>query len=146
MLKALILTSFLTLISAGAAASLGDNVASVQNDRVHMHAMLRVSHFSNFDVHEMQASNGTVREYVSPAGTVFAVAWQGSAVPDMKQMLGSYFDQFQQAAKAQRLRRGPLVIQEPGLVVKMGGHMRSFSGRAYVPQFMPEGVREQDVK
>jgi hypothetical protein len=111
-----------------------------------MHAMLRVSHFSNFDVHEMQASNGTVREYVSPAGTVFAVAWQGSAVPDMKQMLGSYFDQFQQAAKAQRLRRGPLVIQEPGLVVKMGGHMRSFSGRAYVPQFMPEGVREQDVK
>src|ERR1700722_19006066 len=34
-----------------------------------------------------------VDEYVSPAGTVFAVAWHGPFVPDMQQILGSYFGQ-----------------------------------------------------
>ena len=146
MLRVLSIAFLLPLISSAAAASLGDNVATVQNDSAHLHASVRVSHFSNYDVHEMQSDTGTVREFVSPAGTVFAIAWQAAAVPDMKQVLGSYFDQFQQAARAQRVRRGPLVIQEPGLVVKMGGHMRSFSGQVYVPQLMPSGVREQDVK
>jgi hypothetical protein len=146
MARAWIIALFLPLLSIAATASLGDNVATVQNDSVHMHASVRVLHLSNYEVHEVQGKSGTVREYVSPDGTVFAVAWQGAAVPDMKQVLGSYFDQFQQAARAWRVRRGPLVVQEPGLVVKMGGHMRAFSGQAYVPQFMPQGVREQDVK
>jgi hypothetical protein len=112
-----------------------------------MKATLRVSQNSGYLVHEMQSQAGTVvREYVSPAGRVFAVSWQGPFLPDLRQVLGQYFDQFAQAAQARRTRGGPLIINEPGLIVESGGHMRSFFGRAYVPQMMPQGVHAEAIR
>jgi hypothetical protein len=32
------------------------------------------------------------------------------------------------------------------LVVQMAGHMRLFSGRAYVPQMLPAGVHAEDIR
>ena len=93
----------------------------------------------------MVAAGGVVlREYVAPNGMVFAVSWQGPAVPDMKQALGIYFERFLDAQR--RIPRGALILREPGLVLEMSGHMRSFSGRAYVPEMMPKGVRAADVQ
>ncbi|MBV8205211.1 MAG: DUF2844 domain-containing protein [Acidobacteria bacterium] len=135
------------MLCSAAAASLGDNVASVESDSRRMHAAVHVTHYAGYDVHELQYGAGAVvREYASPAGIVFGVAWQGPAMPDMKQVLGPYFAQFQQAAQARHARRGPLSVEEPGLVVRVSGHMRSFSGQAYVPQFMPHGIRGPDVR
>jgi hypothetical protein len=91
----------------------------------------------------------TVREFVSSAGKVFAVAWQGPIHPDLQQLLGTYYEQYTQAVQAQRATRkgrGPLLIQEPGLVVQVSGHMRAFVGRAYVPQMMPAGVKVEDIR
>ncbi|MGA9447392.1 MAG: DUF2844 domain-containing protein, partial [Candidatus Sulfotelmatobacter sp.] len=88
-------------------------------------------------------------EYVSSAGKVFAVAWQGPWPPDMRQLLGSYFEQYRQAAKAQssvRIGRRPLMIQQPGLVVQIGGHPRSFSGRAYIPDQLPSSVSAEAIQ
>jgi hypothetical protein len=94
-----------------------------------------------YSIHEIQAATGTkVREFVSPSGRVFAVAWQGPSTPDLRQLLGQYFDQYAQAIQSKRAGRAPVSIQQPGLVVEAGGRMRSFSGRAYLPQMMPEGV------
>ena len=45
-------------------------------------------------------SGTTVREYVSSNGTVFAVAWQGPWLPDLRQMLGPYFDDYQRALQS----------------------------------------------
>jgi hypothetical protein len=97
-----------------------------------------------------------VREYVSTGGKVFGVAWQGPWVPDMRQLLGSYFDQFARANQAQaqanqaqkgaRIRRGPVLIDEPGLVVQIGGHPRAFAGRAYVPDMLPSGVGAENIQ
>jgi hypothetical protein len=42
--------------------------------------------------------------------------------------------------------RRPLVIEQPGLVVQIGGHPRAFAGRAYVPEMLPTGVRTEDVQ
>ena len=84
-----------------------------------------------------------MKEYVSPAGKVFAITWRGQVIPDMQQLLGTYFDQFAQAAQAQReshVGRRPLNIQQPGLVVQSGGHMRGYFGRAYAPDMVPQGV------
>ncbi|MGA8188953.1 MAG: DUF2844 domain-containing protein, partial [Candidatus Sulfotelmatobacter sp.] len=64
-------------------------------------------------------------------------------------LLGSYFEQYRQAAKAQsrvRIGRRPLMIQQPGLVVQIGGHPRSFAGRAYVPEMLPSGVRVEEIQ
>ena len=131
--------------SIGASASLGDSSASIAADHAQLRGTLRVRHQAECDVHEMVAAGGVVlREYVAPNGMVFAVSWQGPAVPDMKQALGIYFERFLDAQR--RIPRGALILREPGLVLEMSGHMRSFSGRAYVPEMMPKGVRAADVQ
>jgi Protein of unknown function (DUF2844) len=63
--------------------------------------------------------------------------------------MGAYFDQFSQAEEAQRVQRrghGPVLIQQAGLVVQISGHMRSFVGRAYLPQMLPAGVHSEDIQ
>jgi hypothetical protein len=130
--------------------ALGGDIASVQTDQVHMHGSMRMSTATGYTVQEIQGSNGiVVREYVSQAGKVFGVAWQGPWPPDLRQLLGSYFGQYEQAVKAQRaehIGRRPLLINEPGLVVGMGGHPRSFFGHAYVPEMLPAGVHAEDIQ
>ncbi len=131
-------------------ASLGSDVTSVQADQAKMQGSLRTTSNDSYTLHEIQAPTGVaVKEYVSTSGKVFAVTWQGPVHPDLRQLLGTYFDQFVQAEKAQRAQRrgrGPVQIQLPGLVVLVGGHMRAFLGKAYVPQMLPAGVRGEDIR
>jgi uncharacterized protein DUF2844 len=97
-------------------------------------------------LHELQTPSGVaVREFVSPSGKVFAVAWHGPSRPDLKQLLGSHFEEYRQALQARSSRRGPVFIQLPNLVVQLGGHMRDFMGRAYLPDQLPAGVRAEDI-
>ena len=138
------------LMACPAFATLGGDVASVQADQIHMQGNRKTTSTASYTVHEIQGATGTVvREYVSSDGAVFAVTWQGPWLPDMHQLLGSYFDQYSQALKAQtggRMARHPLVIEEPGLTVEMGGHSRFFTGRAYLPDRLPANVRVEEVR
>jgi Protein of unknown function (DUF2844) len=131
-------------------ASLGGDVTSVQEDRAKMQGTLQTTSNDSYTVHEIEAATGiAVKEYVSPAGKVFAVTWKGPFHPDLRQLLGTYFDQYSQAVQAQRAQRhghGPLLIQQAGLVVQVTGHLRSFLGKAYVPQMLPAGVRAEDIR
>lgn len=133
-----------------ALAALGGDVASVQADQLHMQGTLRTSAAASYSVQEIHSAAGTVvREYVSSAGKVFAVTWQGQWPPDMRQLLGNYFEQYAQAVKAQssaRIGRRPVEIEQPGLVVQMVGHPRSFRGRAYVPDLLPAGVAAEAIQ
>jgi hypothetical protein len=123
------------------AAALGDDVATVDADRAHLRSALRVERGARYDTHELAAPTGTiVREYVSPAGRVFAVAWEGPWPPDMRQLLGSSFDRFSARLAAHRRGRGPLVVDEPDLVVVWSGHPRAFHGRAYLRSLVPADV------
>ena len=98
---------------------------------------MKVARVQRYAVHEIAAPSGTVvREFVSPAGKVFAVAWSGPTLPDLKQVLGPYFDTYV-AALQQRKARGPVSVVLPGLVVQSSGHMRAFVGKAYLPDGMP---------
>src|SRR5579864_4704807 len=123
----LITTATVVLLSPFAFAGLGEDVSSIQADQAHMQASLRSTQTSAYTLHEIQAPTGViVREYVS-AGKVFAVAWEGPWPPDMRQVLASYFGQYEQAAQAQlnsRSARRPFMVELPGLVVQSGGHMR----------------------
>ena len=141
----------ITALPADASATLGRDTSSVDADRVHMKgALLRIVRSDSYTVHEMQSASGTtVREYVSSNGTVFAVAWQGPWLPDMRQVLGSYFDDYQRALQAnpgKRRARGSLTIDLPDLMVQMTGHPRAFSGRAYVPRLMPLRVQAETIR
>jgi hypothetical protein len=89
----------------------------------------------------MKMPSGTlVREFVAPNGKVFGVAWQGPWLPDFRQLLGDYFEPVMQAPRADRHTRGPLTVRNAGVVFHSAGHMRSFSGRAYVPELLPAGL------
>jgi len=144
---AAVLSATLLMMDSPALAGLGEDVSSVQADQAQMLGSLRSTQTQSYAVHEIQSATGTtVREYVS-GGKVFAVAWQGPWPPDMRQILASYFDQYQQAAQASsRAGRRPLVIEQPGLVVQSGGHMRSFAGRAYIPEMLPPGVSGEAIQ
>lgn len=131
---------------APARAALGGVEASVESDRLQIGATLHVLAMPSYTVHELQAPSGTVvREYVSPQGTVFGVAWHGPSMPDLRQVLGTYFDRYVEATASRRMR-GPLSIEQPGLVVQSGGHMRAFVGRAYIPEALPPGVTADSVR
>jgi len=117
-----------------------------------MKGMLRSVDNRTYVMHEITTSGTVVREYVSPAGAVFGVAWEGQFPPNFQQLLGPYYQQVQQAAAQQaseqptRRRRGPVMIGTPGIVFSQGGHMRSFHGQAYIPQLLPQGVQASDIR
>jgi hypothetical protein len=133
-----------------AAASLGGTADTVEADRARMQATARVTEKSAYRVHELTAQNGvTVREFVTPTGIVFGVAWQGATRPDLQQLLGGYFQHFTDVALAQKQHqagRRAMQVHEAGLVVEGGGHARAFVGRAYVPQLVPAGVETGEIR
>jgi len=141
------LSLLLLIFACPVLAELGGDVASVVADRVHMKAASRILAQQKYTVVEIQTDAGTVvREYVSPSGKVFAVAWDGPRMPDLEQLFGSYFASYQDAARTRRAGHGPLRVDQPGLVVHSGGHMRAFSGQAYVPQLLPQDVSVEEIK
>ena len=141
----------ISILPATVFAALGGDAASVDADRVRMQgALMRIVRSDTYALHEMRSASGTmVREYVSTSGTVFAVVWQGPWLPDLLQVLGAHFDQYQTAmrtARRQRKARGSVLIDGPDLVVQMSGHPRSFFGRVYVPALMPQGVQVESLR
>jgi hypothetical protein len=129
-------------------AVLGNSAASVLNDQARMKGTLRSVDAKAYVMHKITAQDGTVvREYVSPGGVVFGVAWEGQFPPDLQQLLGPYYQQAKQAASQQESHgRGPIVINTPGLVFQQTGHPRSFHGQAYIPQLIPQGVKASDIR
>jgi Protein of unknown function (DUF2844) len=128
-------------------AVLGQYENSVTTDQQRMRAELRETARQGYSIKQLIAPGGKrVREYVSPAGLVFGVAWQGPTMPDLQQLLGSYFGQLKQAARPRRQRGGPLVVRGKNFVLVSGGHMRSFHGAAYAPDLLPAGVPAEVVQ
>jgi hypothetical protein len=139
-------------------ATLGDNAASVLTDQARMKGTVRSVDNQTYVMHEITATSGAkVREFVTPGGAVFGVAWEGQQPPDLQQLLGPYYQQAKQARQVQlqdqnasqnapRAHRAPVAIQTPGLVLYEGGHVRSFHGAAYIPQLIPPGVQASDIR
>lgn len=149
------LTVFFTAVvlasscSLPAKASLGGDIGSIQADTAHMSANVTKTASNTYEVHQLQSPAGTVvNEYLSSSGTVFAVTWQGPFMPDMQQILGSYFQPYSTALSAQPRQYGhrPLNIHQPGIVVQTSGHMRAHWGRVYVPSLVPEGVNAEQLQ
>jgi hypothetical protein len=123
-----------------AGAALGEPAASVDVDGAKLNASIKVNSRAGFKVHELALPSGTrLREYSGTDGKVFAVAWNGPAIPDLRQAFGAYFDAYLTAAKGRHGGHGPLQITAGDLVVQSGGHMRAFAGRAYLAQSVPAG-------
>jgi hypothetical protein len=148
------------LLSARTAfAALGESAASVEADQLRAQGALRTVPMEGYTLHEIQTATGTVvREFASPAGAIFGVSWEGPFLPDLRQLLGSHYEAYAQAARAEQdasagpagrtapRGRRPPSIRLPDLVVESSGHPRSFRGRAYVPRMLPEALRLEDLR
>jgi hypothetical protein len=100
-----------------------------------------------YTVEQISTPTGvTVKEYLSANGTVFGVSWRGPRPPNLSQLLGSYFAEYQTAAASPSAQRGHLLIETENLVVETGGHMRDLRGRAYVPSLLPPGVSADEIQ
>jgi hypothetical protein len=100
-----------------------------------------------YKLHQITAAHGVmVREYVSPDGKVFAVAWQARSLPNLQQLLGSYFPQMQQAAQARTQHTGPLIVKNADLVLVSAGRMMGFYGYAYVPSLAPANFTAEQMR
>lgn len=130
-----------------AAASLGAQEASVAEDAVAVHATIRMQQRTAYRLHEINLDSGTtLREYVNAAGTVFAVAWHGPTLPNLKATLGQYFDAYVATARLKLSPHRAVRVRQDDLVIESMGHMRAFSGVAYVPSLMPAGVAAGDLQ
>jgi hypothetical protein len=93
------------------------------------------------------ASGTQVREYVSDAGLVFALSWNGPMLPNLKALLGKHFDAMvAESARMPRAGRAQLAVNEPEVVIHSGGHMRAFEGSAWIPALLPAGFSADDVR
>jgi Protein of unknown function (DUF2844) len=130
-----------------AAAALGEPETSVSTDVSQLRGSIKITEHANYRQHEIQLPSGTVvREFAGLDGKVFAVAWSGPFVPNLRQTLGRYFDTYVAAAKGRHTGHTHLQISQSDLVVQSGGHMRAFAGRAYLPQAIPSGVDVGDLR
>lgn len=129
-------------------AALGGNLDSVAKDHKSLRATRRTAtSLTKYSVHEITTDVSTVREYMSPAGVVFAIAWDGSAHPDLTILLGPYKSEYQQALQNNSSRKGMRhsQIKSDRIVVEKWGHMRNMKGRAYIPVLMPSGVTIDEI-
>jgi len=103
---------------------------------------------SRYSVHEISSASTVVREYVSPSGIVFGIAWNGLMHPDLTHLLGSYAVEYHKALR-QVLRnpgRRHSRVETNGIVVQKWGHMRNLQGRAYLSALIPEGVSVDEIR
>ena len=106
------------------------------------------SAMSNYVTRDTTLATGThVREFVSGSGVVFAVTWDGPILPDLKALLGKYFDTMvAESARMPKAGRSHIAINLPEVIINSGGHMRAFEGSAWIPAEFPVGFTADDVQ
>jgi hypothetical protein len=147
--SAQVLLLFLTLCAAALPvfAALGDTVDSVSSDARKLQGRIRTTQLNGYSMHQISREDGTVvTEYVSPSGKVFGVSWQGPVMPNLSQILGSYYTRFESSVRSRAHRRSAVALRSGDLVVESGGHLRDFHGRAYVTSLLPNDVSEAVVQ
>ena len=109
----------MTALSEPSQAALGGNLDSIQADRATTHAKLTLKTASAYSIHALTLQNGArVQELSNGDGIVFALTWHGPGRPDLRKLLGRYFQifQVQNSERTGRLARMPPSVDHKGLV------------------------------
>ncbi|WP_051229178.1 DUF2844 domain-containing protein [Paludibacterium yongneupense] len=141
-MKTLLFLASLTLTTP-ALAALGDQLATPASGQRVLSAVTS----GNYTQRETVDGTGLhLREYVTSAGIVFAVAWNGPAMPNLQQIFGSSYSSFQSAAQA-RSSLNALGHRASGdLEVETGGHMGAYVGRAWLKSRLPDGFDTTSIQ
>jgi hypothetical protein len=103
---------------------------------------------TTYNVSESTLASGTVvREYATSAGVVFAVSWTGPQMPDLRTLLGDHFATMTDAAaKKPKAGHSQLRVANSDVVIVSGGHMRAYTGRAWLPAQLPAGFTAANIE
>ncbi len=134
------------LVGSPAHAVLGGDVSTVADDEVRLrgapHAVVIAS--AAVRTHEIAMADGsTIREFVGPSGTVFAIAWSTRFKPDLDALLGAHAATY--AAAASEAMRTPGIrrnveLRRGDLVVRATAHLNAHTGKAWLPSLVPAEV------
>ena len=148
----LLLALLQTAVVSAAYASLGAKPSQFGTGQLRQGARSLAANDStnpvNYTVTETTLDSGTVvREYADTAGVVFAVSWNGPFLPDLRALLGEHFSTMkQQAASHPKAGRSQLAVDTPDVVIVSNGHMRAFSGEAWIPSALPAGFSTDSIE
>jgi hypothetical protein len=103
---------------------------------------------NGYTVQEIRSDAVVLREYVSSAGIVFAVAWNGLIHPDLTPLLGSHAGAYEEALRQTPPKPGSrhLQVKTSQIIVEKWGQMRNLQGRAYVPALLPPGMSADEIQ
>jgi len=142
------LTLALLLPDAQAQATLGERADSIEKDSKALSTVTgKTVQCAKYAMQEMISEATTVREFLTPEGVVFAIAWNGQVRPDLTPLLGAYNQEYRTALSKQPRKRGhrQTQVRSSRIVVETWGHMRNLQGRAYLPGLVPQGVNLNEI-
>lgn len=145
----LLLPVVLAALSTSTQATLGEKADGVSSESIRLSAILTTSAQSLYtDNTLLQASGLTIHEYSRADGTIFAVAWTGPVMPDLQQLLGTYFTQFVSAREQAGPQGGLSRFHSTSdrLVIRSSGRLGAFSGLVYDPALVPDGVTPEQLQ
>ncbi len=141
-MKSATLLSLVVLIASQSAfARLGDSESSAESDRQALHGIRKVNLRTGYKIHEITTDANVIREFVSPSGAIFAVAWNGLSHPDLTQLFGTYYAEYVEAERATPKPKGraELTVTSQNMKSARFGHMRAVHGKAWIPALVPSG-------
>ncbi len=144
-MRNLLCALLLALCTAPAFAALGESGVTASPGL----RQLRASALSaqGFSVRESQLPSGTlINEYINASGIIFAVSWQGPNLPNLRELLGTYFQQYVTLSASAKSGYRHTAVRSTNLVVQSHGHMRAFKGKAYLPNLLPSGFSVSQIQ
>ena len=142
-----------TLLAVPAAqAVLGGDVSTVHDDETRLKgAPVKATALrAQVRSHEITLADGSsIREFVTPPGVVFAVAWSTRFKPDLASLLGAHAAGYSAAAadamRAPGIKR-QVVLQRGDLAVHSTTHLNVFVGKAYLRSLVPPGMSIDELR
>ncbi len=136
----------LLLAASPAHAVLGGDVSTVAADQVRLRGARHAVVIASVAVrsHEITMADGSaIREFVTPSGVVFAVAWNTRFKPDLEALFGAHAATYA-AAATDALRtpgiRRHVELRRGDLVVRSTAHLNAYVGKAWLQSLVPQGV------
>lgn len=140
-----LLAAVAALCTPAAHAVLGEDLASVQADALRLGAARRTSAGPLMQVQTLtMPDGGTVRQFATPQGRVFAVAWNTRHKPRLDALLGTHFAAYAEGGRRQQAQRAGVAhaarFAQGDLVVESSAHLTAHRGLAYLKSQWPAGL------